>query len=216
LGDLPALRTIQIVDCDTKTIPPSIQRLADNKELYLIRNKDELYDYQWAKNHFGIKPRRKLFMSMSQVPDKIIYKGQNWNIKEYDYPMEDYFFKNPGKRPKSGLVISSCFRGYIASFSFIADELVLEEITVLSFNEDESKNCKSLVDIFENALINKSVKNSFITEKEPVFKIHWYNGLLTPMLDSKVAVIQLENGKIIKDLILDLKEYNGFRSKWYL
>jgi hypothetical protein len=154
-------------------------------------------------------------MSMSQIPDKLIYKGQNWNIKEYDYPMEDYFFKNPGKRPKSSLVISSCMRRYIASFSFIADELVLEDITVLSFNEDESKNCKSLEDIFEKALINKSVKNSFMTEKDPVFKLHWYNGLLTPMLDGKTAVIQLENGKIIKDLIMDLKEYNEFRSKWF-
>jgi leucine-rich repeat protein SHOC2 len=59
LGDLPALRTIQIVDCDVKTIPPSIQRLADSKDLYLIRNEDELYEYQWTKNHIRIKPRRR-------------------------------------------------------------------------------------------------------------------------------------------------------------
>jgi len=57
LGILSVLGTIQIIDCGIKTIPPSIQKLADNKELRLIRTEDEFYDYQWADGHGEIRPR---------------------------------------------------------------------------------------------------------------------------------------------------------------
>jgi len=53
LGRLPAIEQIEIIDCDVKTIPPSIQRLVDNGKLTLIRNGFELFQYQFAaeENH---------------------------------------------------------------------------------------------------------------------------------------------------------------------
>jgi hypothetical protein len=41
LGDLPALIMLRIVDCNIKTIPPAIQRLADNGELIFLRTAED-------------------------------------------------------------------------------------------------------------------------------------------------------------------------------
>jgi hypothetical protein len=54
LGDLPELGMLRIVDCNIKTIPPAIQRLADSGELFFSRTaKDDSYRY------FGISKRRR-------------------------------------------------------------------------------------------------------------------------------------------------------------
>jgi Leucine-rich repeat (LRR) protein len=61
LGDLPALEKIEIIDCDIKTIPPSIQRLVDSRELTLIKTKDELIIYEIGADILKRKkPRRQI------------------------------------------------------------------------------------------------------------------------------------------------------------
>ena len=48
LGDLPALEKIEIIGCNVKTIPPSIQRLVDSGELTLFTKEEEFNAHQWA------------------------------------------------------------------------------------------------------------------------------------------------------------------------
>ena len=56
LGNLPNLERIELMDCNIKTIPPSIQRLVDNGELTLIKNERESFS---DRHFFGRrKPRR--------------------------------------------------------------------------------------------------------------------------------------------------------------
>jgi len=47
LGDLPALELLEIVECNVKTIPPSIRYLADSGELSLFRTKKEHLRHDW-------------------------------------------------------------------------------------------------------------------------------------------------------------------------
>jgi hypothetical protein len=45
LGELPLLDTIEIIDCDIKAIPDSIQRLIDSEVLTLVRTALEARGY---------------------------------------------------------------------------------------------------------------------------------------------------------------------------
>jgi Leucine-rich repeat (LRR) protein len=48
VGRLPLLEKIEIIGCDVKTIPPSIQRLVDNGELTLFMTDKQFNRHQWA------------------------------------------------------------------------------------------------------------------------------------------------------------------------
>ena len=163
-------------------------------------------------------------MGMCQVSDELIYNGVEYELSQYNYPMNGYFKLHPEiNLPEPVMTFSSNWRGYRALFSFIDNELILEDIFVYSeihpINEDEIKKIKKVKDRW-NYLFSKygdkSVKYLFVNEKEPVLKIDWYNGLLEGFCEEeeKRIAIQLKDGKIIREKTFDYAEYNQFEKKW--
>lgn len=64
----------------------------------------------------------------AQFPDKINYNGKEYNLNSN--PLEVYFEKNPNKRPKSEVRSSALWRGYVATFEIIDNQLFLKDIEI--------------------------------------------------------------------------------------
>ena len=164
-------------------------------------------------------------MSMCQISDKLIYNVVEYELYQYNYPMNGYFKLYPDKKiPEPIMTFSNNWRGYTALFTFIDNEFILEDIFVYSkihpINEDEIKKIKKEKDRLNYFFSNcgyKSVKYLFVNEKEPVLKIDWYNGLLEGFCEEeeKMIAVQLKDGKIIREKIFNIVEYNQFHeTKW--
>ena len=50
----------------------------------------------------------------AQYPDKIIYNGKEYDL--HSNPLEEYFQKNPDKKPKATMISTALWRGYVATF----------------------------------------------------------------------------------------------------
>lgn len=83
-----------------------------------------------------------------QMPDKVIYKGKEYTLAFDIFPMEDYFEKFPEKHPREIILkespsktikfpSSGLWRGYIATYEIIGDELCLSDIEVRKENSDD-------------------------------------------------------------------------------
>jgi hypothetical protein len=52
----------------------------------------------------------------AQAPDRIIYQSKEYSLQTN--PMEEYFAKHPDKQPRSGVMSTALWRGYVATFEF--------------------------------------------------------------------------------------------------
>lgn len=102
----------------------------------------------------------------AQYPDKIKFKGKSYNLNSN--PLEAYFEKFPERRPQNGISSTALWRGYIAFFEIINDQLYVTDIKIEVLDK-ESKNKYGTKWI-------SSFKNVF-PDKEKV-KIDWYTGIL--------------------------------------
>ncbi|NNF00901.1 MAG: hypothetical protein HKN25_17935 [Pyrinomonadaceae bacterium] len=102
----------------------------------------------------------------AQIPDKIIYKGSTHKL--HSNPMEEYFKRFPNKRPQGNLHFSALSRGYVATFEFVDNILVLRNIEIM-VRGDVSKAPKGFS--------WKSLISNFQTPEKPL-KINWLTGLL--------------------------------------
>jgi len=64
----------------------------------------------------------------AQQPDVIMYKGKRYNLNSN--PLEFYFKKHPDKRPKTDIINTSLWRGYVATFEVIKDQIYLISVEV--------------------------------------------------------------------------------------
>ena len=139
----------------------------------------------------------------AQEPDRIIFKGINYPL--IVNPMEPYFEKFPDKRPRFDM--TSLWRGYVATFEIIENELWVTEI-------------------------KKSNKASIIKEVldgKNKMKIDWFSGLLVipqgKIIDyvhmgysstyEHYIVLEIRNGNFIKELKMDNRQFDEFREKQF-
>lgn len=66
----------------------------------------------------------------AQYPDKIFYNNKEYSL--LTNPLEKYFERNEDKRPKGGVTSSALWRGYVATFEIIENELFVK-ISKLKF-----------------------------------------------------------------------------------
>ncbi len=150
-----------------------------------------------------------------QNPDIIIFNNKVYPI--LTNPLEKYFEKNEDKRPKGeGVVTSDLWRGYVATFEIIFNQLFVIDIKIQTWNVQSEK------------IVWKSV----INEVFPIIeerKINWFNGLLTlpygeiikhgylgsPYTYGYYILIEFEKGKSIKYKNLDFKEYENIKEKQF-
>ncbi|ALJ03840.1 hypothetical protein APS56_01145 [Pseudalgibacter alginicilyticus] len=102
----------------------------------------------------------------AQYPDKITFKGTEYNLNSN--PLEPYFEKHPDKRPQGGMMSTALWRGYIAFFEIIDEQLFLTDIKIEVSDKDSDDDYETKwISAFKQVFPNK--------EKA---KIDWYTGIL--------------------------------------
>ena len=148
-----------------------------------------------------------------QKPDRIIYNGKEYELG-YSYPLESYFKKYPDKRPKRGGISTNLWRGYVAKFEIIKNQLFLKdiEIQVSTFiNKREGYETKW-----------ESVLNEVFPNQKLV-KMDWITGLLLLSYNEKNdyryayhILLEIDKGKITKEKhIGDYKKLEEFKEKQF-
>ena len=126
--------------------------------------------------------------STEQYPDKVIYKNKIYTIDKY--PLEDFFNKNPLKRPIG--ISTALHRGYVATFEIKDEKLFLKNIEI----EVRNSNLESL---------NRLKWKSIITDIVPIenlIEIICFEGIL--VMSPKGKSFQFREGKentIVAELI---------------
>jgi len=131
-----------------------------------------------------------------QKPDKIIYKGKEYELG-YSYPLKDYFEKYPDKRPKGGNGSTNLWRGYVATFEIIDNQLYLKDIIIkvsTFINKKEGYDTKWV------SVLNEVFPN------QKLIKIDWFTGLLLLSYNEEIdyryayyTLLELENGEVKKE-----------------
>ena len=124
----------------------------------------------------------------AQYPDKIYFEGKQYAL--HSNPMEDYFRKYPEKKPKSGIVSSALWRGYVATFELADDVLYLKDIEIQVSNPDKR------YDTIFRSVIEQVVPNG---ER---LKIDWFTGLLVLPDGKLVNYVHMGYGSTYEKYIL--------------
>lgn len=152
----------------------------------------------------------------AQYPDKIIYNGKEYML--HSNPLEPYFEKFPGKRPKSGVMSSALWRGYVATFEIADEKLVLKDIEI----QVPKKSGESFETEWKSAL-----STVFPGNRKTV--IDWFLGLLVIPNGEIVNYVHMGYGSTYENYILleiaagnfikakefDYKEYEKFKEKQF-
>ena len=153
----------------------------------------------------------------AQYPDKITFKGTEYNLNSN--PLEPYFEKFPDKRPQGGIMSTALWRGYVAYFEIIDEQLFLTDIKIEVSDEDSK-------DDYETKWI--STFKQVFPDKEKV-KIDWYTGILIlphgKMVEyvhmgyastySKYWLLEIENGDLNEARKYKNKEFVRFKKRQF-
>ncbi|WP_411767147.1 hypothetical protein [Winogradskyella sp. A3E31] len=153
----------------------------------------------------------------AQYPDKIKFKGIEYNLNSN--PLETYFEKYPDKRPQGGIMSTALWRGYVAHFEIIDEQLYVTDIKI----EVPDKDSK------------ESYPYKWISAIKQVFpgvekvKIDWYTGILIlphgKMVEyvhmgyastySKYWLLEIENGDFNEARKYKNKEFVRFKKRQF-
>ena len=151
----------------------------------------------------------------AQYPDKIIYKGKEYAL--HTNPMEQYFEKNPEKKPGGGVISSALWRGYVATFEITDGLLYLKDLEI------EIPNPKKKHDYIFASVIKKVVPSG------KKLKIDWFSGFLV-LPEGEVVnyvhmgygssyerytLISIKNGVFKSERSFTYKEYEKFKDKQF-
>ncbi|MCF6405123.1 hypothetical protein L3C95_19630 [Chitinophaga filiformis] len=156
--------------------------------------------------------------STAQFPDKIVYKGKEYNM--HSNPLESYFTRHPEKRPRAGLSSTALWRGYIATFEVREGTLYLKDIEVM----------------VRDTARKDGYGTKFQSVLEQVFpgqtdiKVDWMTGLLVIPYGKLVnyvhmgygssykhyILLEIDKGAVKKDKHLSYRKYEAFKNKQFL
>lgn len=148
----------------------------------------------------------------AQEPDILVYEGKEYKL--FTNPMEPFFEKHPDLRPKSNWTSSALWRGYIAKFEIRDEQLVVSDILILEYIDDQ----RSFTSVYDK--IFPEQKNVAVT---------WMTGILTlpigEMTDyvhmgygstySAYKLLRIENGKLVQTRDFTEDEYAQYRNLQY-
>ncbi|WP_405415521.1 hypothetical protein [Maribacter sp. Asnod1-A12] len=147
----------------------------------------------------------------AQYPDKLMYEGIIYEL--HTNPLESYFKKHPDKKPEE--VSSALWRGYVAHFEIIENQLLVTDLTTPVYEENGEIKWESIyTDIF--------------TSNEKIV-IDWYSGILTlpygEIVDyvhqgyastySNYILLEIENGCFSEARNFDYKQFIAFKKKQF-
>jgi hypothetical protein len=141
----------------------------------------------------------------AQQPDILIYNGKKYSL--YTNPLEGYFRKYPDKRPKTSMISTGNWRGYIATFEIIDSTLFLRDIEV----EDDDRN----------GLRTRSAMDEVFPGQKAV-ALEWFNGLLTLPYGQLLKYAHMgyssayENYRILEIRLGNLTKAKDFKHEDYI
>ena len=153
--------------------------------------------------------------STIQRSDILIYNGKNYALTEYY--LETYFEKHPEKKPKSNIQSTDLWRGYVAVFTVINNQIYLTDLKIrvrdLTNDEMFSTKWKSVFVDFspknEKFLINWITDLEIIAIGEPNEYDKDYG-----MTYNNYDLLEIELGKIKNSYSFTFKEYKKlFKNK---
>jgi hypothetical protein len=103
-------------------------------------------------------------LATAQIPDKIIYEGESYKL--FTNPLESYFKLHPDKKPETNIVMTSLWRGYVATFDIKDNKLFVKDIEIKVQKNDDN-----------NKIEWKSVLDEVFPDKDSLY-MDWYSGLL--------------------------------------
>lgn len=150
----------------------------------------------------------------AQYPDKILFNDIEYSL--LTNPLEKYFEKNEDKRPKGDIMSTALWRGYVAKFEIIQNQLYVKDIEIEIWNKkSDDTEWKSVIDE--------------VFPKTEDRKIDWFNGILTLPYGELInyihmgygstyenyIIIEIEKGKYIKSKDLNFKEYENLKERQF-
>ncbi|OAN61879.1 hypothetical protein A8B79_05515 [Balneola sp. EhC07] len=152
----------------------------------------------------------------AQVPDEIIYNGKKFDLNST--PLETFFERYPEKKPKTDIISSANWRGYVAKFEILENEFYVTDIEItVSDKEHDSYPYKQ-----------KSVFKEVFPEASKV-KLDWYNGILIlpygklrnyvhmgfASTYSKYWLLEIKNGVLTEARNYNYKKFAQFKKRQF-
>jgi hypothetical protein len=158
-------------------------------------------------------------MATAQEPDYLIVKGKTTAL--YTNPLERYFELHPDARPKSELMSTACWRGYVATWEISDQRLWLTKVDI-GVASPEAKN----EDRYER--VRKDVLDSIFPKSKRVLAT-WYSGaLIVPQGEQvqyvhmgygstyeRYSIYTIKEGSLQKERHLSLEEFKTFRKQQF-
>ena len=142
----------------------------------------------------------------AQEPDILFYKGKKYSL--YTNPLEGYFKKYPDKRPKTSIISTANWRGYVATFEIIDSTIFLRDIEI------EVEDAK-------NRIRRKSAMDD-VFPGQKVVALEWFNGLLTLPYGQMIQYVHMgyssayENYLILEIRVGTLTKAKDFKHEDYI
>lgn len=168
-------------------------------------------------------------LAQNQIPDTLIFEDKTYSLNRYI--LEDYFLKNPNKKPKSEIVSTNLWRGYVATFKFLDNHLFLKNIEIAELDTLNSKiNFTKLDSIFslETKHYNKKFKSVINTTNLNKIEIDWLTCLLVLPYGKKnkkieyqdsvyenYLLLEISKGQLMKSINFTLEEFQKFKKLQY-
>ena len=133
----------------------------------------------------------------AQYPDKIIYNGVEYAL--HTNPLEAFFEKNPDKRPQDEIMSSALWRGYVATFEIIDNQLFLKDIEVQIADTSSKESYRTTW---------KSVIKEVFPDTDKV-KVGWMTGLLVLPYGKLKNYVHMGYGSTYSNyILLEISEGN--------
>lgn len=147
-----------------------------------------------------------------QYPDKLVCEGKEFSLNTY--LLAAYFAENPDKKPQSEVMSTALWRGYVATFEFKTNSLVLRDIEIQI--RDQAKDEPSW----------KSVKDNVVPKGKDLL-VDWFTGILVlrhgklPQgkrarnggefyTHSNFILLEIKKGKLSGKRVYSLEQYEDF------
>ncbi|AXY75932.1 hypothetical protein D3H65_18950 [Paraflavitalea soli] len=151
----------------------------------------------------------------AQYPDKVWYNGKEYAM--HTNPLEVFFEKNPGRKPKDGVQSTALWRGYVATFEIKDNQLLLKDIEIQIVDTAREHSYKWM-----------SVLNEVFPDQR-VINIDWFTGLLVLPCGKRInyvhmgygstyenyILLEIGQGKLTREKKLGHKEYEKFKAQQF-
>ncbi len=151
----------------------------------------------------------------AQAPDYLLYNGERHRL--HVNPLEVLFLENKELRPKTEVISSGNWRGYIATFEISEGSLLVNDITISK--PDPNK---------ERGYIRESVLPTAFPNMSDR-KMDWFSGLLVAPLGErtgyvhlayasqyeKYLLIRIQDGTVSESAQMSLEEYTAFKGRQF-